>query len=83
MTDHRLGRQGERVMEIKTKLNYNCEVDVDFSGQIRVTLSKSDIYNWLQNCEDVEALRFISSAARNRAFDIENPQEYDDFRSRA
>lgn len=67
-------------------------VQVDYSGRVRTTIpvevdvefTVNDIYNWMQRCDDVEALHYLARTARSRIKEIEHPYiDDDDFRSRA
>ena len=49
--------------------------------EVSVDLSVNDIFNWLTNCQNPAALRYLGRYALC-AEGLENP-DYDDFRSRA
>ena len=46
-----------------------------------IRLTSVDIENWIDHCEDVTILRYLSRIAQKRAKDLNEPD--DDFRSRA
>lgn len=52
------------------------------STEVEIKLVESDIFNWLNACENPEILRYLGNAALRFAKALENPDE-DDFRSRA
>lgn len=50
--------------------------------EVEIELTKEDIFNWLNDCEDPQTLKYLGNAALRFARAIENP-DTDDFRSRA
>lgn len=50
--------------------------------EVSVELSVNDIFNWLTDCQNPAALRYLGKYALRCAEDLENPDD-DDFRSRA
>lgn len=50
--------------------------------EVSVELSVNDIFNWLTDCQNPAALRYLSKYALRCAEGLENPDD-DDFRSRA
>lgn len=68
---------------VKTKVSYTGRIQTTVPVELDVELTENDIYNWLQNCRNPEALKYLGRAALNAARRIENPLEDDDFRSRA
>ena len=66
----------------KEKQIENGCFEMDVSAKVKVELKKNDIFNWLNDCNDPETLRYLGRAALRFAAAIENPDN-DDFRSRA
>lgn len=50
--------------------------------EVIVELSVNDIFNWLTDCQNPAALRYLGKYALRCAEGLENPDD-DDFRSRA
>lgn len=50
--------------------------------EVSVELSVNDIFNWLTDCQNPAALRYLGKYAMRCAEGLENPDD-DDFRSRA
>lgn len=50
--------------------------------EVSVELSVNDIFNWLTDCQNPAALRYLGKYALSCAEGLENPDD-DDFRSRA
>ena len=50
--------------------------------EVSVELSVNDIFNWLTDCQNPSALRYLGKYALRCAEGLENPDD-DDFRSRA
>ena len=50
--------------------------------EVSVELSVNDIFNWLTDCQNPAALRYLGKYALRCAEGLENPDD-DDFRSRA
>ena len=50
--------------------------------EVSVELSVNDIFNWLTDCQNPAALRYLDKYALRCAEGLENPDD-DDFRSRA
>ena len=69
-------------MKHKASVDYSGNVSVSVSGEIKVNLTDNDIFNWLNDCQNAETLKYLGKAALSFARAIEN-QDYDDFRSRA
>lgn len=68
------------------KNNYSGRIHVTVPVEVDAELTTNDIYNWLQNCDNAETLRYISAIAKKQAERIEHPELFeddDDFRSRA
>lgn len=49
---------------------------------VEIELTASDIFNWINNCQDPLTLRNLGNAALSFAAALERP-DVDDFRSRA
>lgn len=49
---------------------------------VEIELTASDIFNWINNCQDPLTLRNLGNAALSFAAALEHP-DVDDFRSRA
>ncbi len=68
------------------KVDHNGKIHTTIPVDVDVELSTNDIYNWIQQCNNSEALLYISSSALSAARRIKYPELYeddDDFRSRA
>lgn len=63
-------------MDMRQMLRKTVIVEVDVEAEI----TTNDIFDWLNACNDVDTLRYLSKVARRRADAIENPDN-DDFRS--
>lgn len=50
--------------------------------EVSVELSVNDIFNWLTDCQNPAALRYLGKYALRCAEGLENPDD-DDFRSRS
>ena len=49
---------------------------------VEIELTENDIFNWLNNCDNPETLKYLGRAALRFAAMLEEPND-DDFRSRA
>ena len=64
-----------------TNFNDGC-FETTIPVTVKMKLTKEDIFNWLNDCDDTKALRYLGNAALRFAQALENPDN-DDFRSRA
>lgn len=70
-------------METKTEFEDETqELRKTISVEVCVELSVNDIFNWLTDCQNPAALRYLGKYALHCAEGLENPDD-DDFRSRA
>lgn len=70
-------------MESKKKWGEETQiVHKSVSVEVEIGLSVNDIFNWLTNCQNSDALRYLGKYAIRCAEGLENPDD-DDFRSRA
>ncbi|MCG4527723.1 hypothetical protein [Intestinimonas massiliensis (ex Afouda et al. 2020)] len=71
------------MVEIKKEFGADTqELRKTISVDVKVELSVNDIFNWLTDCQNPAALRYLGKYALRCAEGLENP-DYDDFRSRA
>ena len=65
-----------------SKSFYKGRFKTKVSAEIEIELTKEDVFNWLNECDDPKALRYLGNAALRFAQALENTDD-DDFRSRA
>ena len=73
-------RQYRQTSDDKTVFDTRQTFNKTVTVNVRIEMTTNDIFNWLNACNDVDTLRYLSKVARKRADAIENPDN-DDFRS--
>lgn len=64
------------------KTIFDGKLEVTIPVPVKIPLTKDDIFNWLNDCEDPETLKYLGNAALRFAA-ARKVKEDDDFRSRA
>lgn len=64
-------------------VNYFGEIEKTVEVKLKLKFSSNDLYNWANNCYDLDILNYVLQAIKAQIKSIEHPQDVDDFRSLA
>lgn len=76
-----LSNKEECTSKVKSKVNYNAEVELQLTHMLKITLSENDVFNWITSCDNVETLRYLGRYALKCAHSLENPDTENDIYS--